>query len=75
VPKETLDIHGQAYAYVLWGAQLVQLTTFGVFFLFSRHIQIGRIFHAPAEVEGELAAEEQDYLAGEAARRSAGERR
>ena len=74
VPREALDVHGQAYAYVLWGAQLVQLTAFGLFFLFSRHIQIGRIVHAPEEVEGELTADEQEYLASEA-RRAAGDRR
>jgi len=65
LPREVVDVRGQAYAYVLWGAQLVQLTAFGLFFLFSRHIRIGRIVHAPEEVEDELAAEEAEYQAEE----------
>jgi len=64
VPREVLDAHGQAYAYVLWGAQLAQITAFGVFFLFSRHIRLERIFHAPAEVGQELEAEEREYAGG-----------
>jgi len=68
-PREVVDVRGQAYAYVLWGAQMVQLTAFGLFFLFSRHIQIGRIVHAPEEVEGELEAEEAEYRAEEAGRK------
>jgi hypothetical protein len=60
-----VDVHGQAYAYVLWAAQMAQLTAFGLFFLFSRHIQIGRIVHAPEEVEEALAAEEREYRAEE----------
>jgi hypothetical protein len=66
VPRAALDVQGQAYANVLWGAQLLQLTAFGVFFLFSKHIEIGRIFRAPAEVEEELEEEEAEYLAAEA---------
>jgi glycosyltransferase 2 family protein len=65
VPPEVLDVRGQAYAYVLWAAQLLQLTSFGLFFLFSRHIQIGRIVHAPDEVEEALEAEEREYQAQE----------
>jgi hypothetical protein len=64
VPREVLDAHGQAYAYVLWAAQIAQLTAFGLFFLFSRHIRLERIFHAPAEVGQELEAEEREYTAG-----------
>jgi len=66
VPRAALDVQGQAYANALWGAQLLQLTAFGVFFLFSKHIEIGRIFRAPAEVEEELEEEEAEYLAAEA---------
>jgi uncharacterized protein (TIRG00374 family) len=65
VSREALDVHGQAYAYVLWAAQLVQITAFGLFFLFSRHIQIGRIVHAPEELEEALQGEEEEYQAAE----------
>lgn len=65
VPQEIVDVRGQAYANVLWAAQLAQLTSFGLFFLFSRHIEIGRIFRAPAEVEERLEEEEAEYLATE----------
>ncbi len=57
-PKEVVDTRGNAYAYVLWFAQLTQQTIFGLFFLFSRHIQFDRILKAPGEVEEEL--EEED---------------
>jgi glycosyltransferase 2 family protein len=67
VSPEALDVHGQAYAYVLWAAQMVQLTAFGLFFLFSRHIQLGRIVHAPQEVEDGLAEEEEGYQREDAA--------
>jgi hypothetical protein len=66
VPREALDVRGQAYANVLWGAQLAQLTAFGLFFLFSKHIEIARLFRAPGEVEEELEQEEAEYLAAEA---------
>jgi hypothetical protein len=66
VPPAALDVQGQAYANVLWGTQLLQLTAFGLFFLFSKHIEIGRIFRAPEEVEEGLAEEEKEYLAAEA---------
>ncbi len=65
VPAEVADVRGQAYANVLWAAQLVQLTAFGLFFLFSRHIQLARLFRAPAEVEEELEEEEAEYQAAE----------
>jgi uncharacterized membrane protein YbhN (UPF0104 family) len=64
-PAAVLDVHGQAYAYVLWAAQLFQLTAFGLFFLFSRHIQIARIFRAPEELEEELEVEEREYRSAE----------
>jgi uncharacterized protein (TIRG00374 family) len=63
VPAEVLDTRGTAYANVLWGAQLAFTTALGLFFLFSRHIRIAQIFSAPAEVEGELEAEEKEYAA------------
>jgi glycosyltransferase 2 family protein len=63
-PPEQVGTHGNAYANVLWLAQLAQQTSFGLVFLFSRHIQIGRIFKAPREVEEDLEAEEAEYAEG-----------
>ncbi|HEU4384384.1 MAG TPA: lysylphosphatidylglycerol synthase transmembrane domain-containing protein [Anaeromyxobacteraceae bacterium] len=64
-PRDAVDTHGNAYANVLWLAQLTQQTLFGVVAMFSRHIQLDRIFRAPAEVEEELEREEAEYVAGE----------
>jgi uncharacterized protein (TIRG00374 family) len=64
-PKEAVDTHGNAYANVLWLAQLAQQTLFGVIFMFSRHIRLDRIFRAPREVEEELQQEEADLAAEE----------
>jgi glycosyltransferase 2 family protein len=55
-----------AFANVLWLVQLLQQTSLGVVFLFSRHIQLARILQAPREVEDELEAEEGDYQRAEA---------
>jgi len=68
LPREAVDVSGQAYAYVLWASQMTQLTAFGLFFLFSRHIQIGRIVRAPKEIGEELEAEERQYQSEEASR-------
>jgi glycosyltransferase 2 family protein len=57
-----------AFANVLWAVQLAQQTALGLVFLFSRHIQIARIFQAPREVEEGLELEEREYRRGEAAR-------
>jgi uncharacterized protein (TIRG00374 family) len=66
IPAQELDVRGQAYAYVLWGVQMTQYTAFGLIFLFSKHIQMGRIFHAPDELVGELVEEEKEYQRDEA---------
>jgi len=63
VPAAVLDVQGQAYANVLWGAQLFQMTLFGLVALFSRHIKLTALLHAPEEVEAGLEAEERDYQA------------
>ena len=63
VSSEVLDTRGTAYANVLWGVQLAFTTALGLFFLFSRHIRVAQIFTAPEEVEGELEAEEREYVA------------
>ncbi len=63
LPQETVRTAGTAYANVLWAAQICQQTVFGLIFLFSRHIQLGRIIHAPGEVGEELEEEETEYQA------------
>jgi uncharacterized protein (TIRG00374 family) len=52
---------GFAFANVLWLVQVAQQVCLGTFFLFSRHIQLARIFAAPAEVEEGLEQEEEQY--------------
>ena len=56
-----------AFANVLWLVQLTQQTVLGLAYLFSRHIQLARIFAAPAEVEEELQEEEVEYQRQDAA--------
>jgi uncharacterized protein (TIRG00374 family) len=68
-PREAVDTRGHAYANVLWLAQIGQTTLLGVTFMFSRHIQLDRIFRAPREVEQELEQEEAEYAAEEGRRR------
>ena len=63
-PGEAVATRGTAYANVLWAAQLVQVTALGVFYVFSRHIRIGRLVTAGSEVGAELEAEESEYRAG-----------
>jgi uncharacterized protein (TIRG00374 family) len=62
-PHEQVATSGVAYANVLWAAQLGFQAVLGVFFLFSRHIQLGRIFSAPHEVGEGLEVEEAEYRA------------
>jgi uncharacterized protein (TIRG00374 family) len=56
-----------AFANVLWAVQLTQQIVLGTVFLFSRHIQISRLFEAPRDVEEGLEAEEAEYRRGRAA--------
>lgn len=63
--RDRLATDGAAYANVLWAAQLVQLTAFGLVFLFSRHIRLARIFEAPREVGAGLEEEEREYRAAD----------
>jgi uncharacterized protein (TIRG00374 family) len=65
LPREVVNVHGQAYAHVLWAAQLAQQTALGVIFLFSRHVTFERLFSAPHDVEEGLEAEEAEYVAEE----------
>ena len=66
-PKEAVDIHGNAYANVLWLSQLTQQVLFGLIFMFSPHIRLDRIFRAPREVEEDLEQEEAEYASEEGA--------
>jgi glycosyltransferase 2 family protein len=65
-PAEAVATRGTAYANVLWAVQLSQLTALGLFFLFSRHIQLGRLTTASAAIGAGLEAEEVEYRRGAA---------
>lgn len=60
-PRDAVATRGTAYANVLWLANLAQVTGLGLFFLFSRHIRLGRLVAAPGEVSAGLEAEESEY--------------
>jgi uncharacterized protein (TIRG00374 family) len=64
LPASVVDVRGQAYANLLWAAQIAQSVAFGLFFLFSRHIRLANLFRAPAEVEAGLEREEAEIRAG-----------
>jgi uncharacterized membrane protein YbhN (UPF0104 family) len=59
-PAEVVATRGTAYANVLWAAQLVQITALGVLFMFSRHIEVARLWGA-GKVGDELDEEEAEY--------------
>ncbi len=63
-PAEAVATRGTAYANVMWLATLAQVVGLGLFFLFSRHIRLGRLVEAPVEVGAELEAEEDEYRGG-----------
>jgi glycosyltransferase 2 family protein len=67
-PAAAVATRGTAYANVLWAAQVAQQTTFGAFFLFSRHIQLARLTSAPGKVGAGLESEEAEYRNGEGGR-------
>ena len=46
-PADAVATRGMAYANVVWAAQLAQVTALGVAFLFSRHVELGRLTGAP----------------------------
>jgi hypothetical protein len=64
-PPSAVATRGMAYANVLWATQIAIVTALGLFFLFSRHIQLGRLAGAPSEVGAGLEDEEQEYRADE----------
>jgi len=51
---------GVAYANVLWAVQMLLQVVPGLVFLFSRHIRIGQVLAAPAEVAEELEEEAEE---------------
>jgi glycosyltransferase 2 family protein len=59
--REAVATRGVAFANVIWAVQLAQQVALGLFFLFSRHIQLGRLFAAPGAIETGLEAEEAEY--------------
>ncbi len=65
-PPAVVATRGLAYANVLWGIQLVQVTIFGLLFVTSRHVHVGRLFSAPGEVGHGLEEEEEEYREGAA---------
>jgi uncharacterized membrane protein YbhN (UPF0104 family) len=64
---EVVSTHGTAYANVLWAVQVAQQTVIGFVFLFSRHIQLGRLWAAPGAIGDGLEQEEEEYRATEGA--------
>jgi glycosyltransferase 2 family protein len=60
-PAEVVATRGAAYANVLWAVQITVQSAIGIFFLFSRHIQLGRVLGAPGAIESGLDAEEAEY--------------
>ena len=63
-PRALVSTSGVAYANVLWAAQLVFQVGVGLPFLFSRHVQLGRLFGASREMTEGLEAEEAEYERG-----------
>ncbi len=63
VPPAAVATRGAAYANVLWAAQLVQVSALGLVFLFSRHVNVARLFGAAGEVGHDLEDEESEYRA------------
>lgn len=60
-PAEAVATRGMAYANVVWATQIVQLTVVGVPYLFSRHVQPGRMLGAGRGAEDGLESEEAEY--------------
>lgn len=63
-PRAAVATSGVAYANVLWAAQLGFQVAIGLPLLFSRHIQLGRLFGASDELKEGLEAEEAEYQSG-----------
>jgi glycosyltransferase 2 family protein len=67
-PAAVVARNGMAYANVIWLVQLALQVGLGLVFLFSRHIRLGQVLAASAEVSDELAEEASESVAAEAAR-------
>jgi uncharacterized membrane protein YbhN (UPF0104 family) len=67
-PRELVARNGMAYANVMWATQLAFQIGLGLIFLFSRHIRLGQVLHAPEEVAEELTEEVDEEQAAVAAR-------
>ncbi|HYG67894.1 MAG TPA: lysylphosphatidylglycerol synthase transmembrane domain-containing protein [Anaeromyxobacteraceae bacterium] len=57
LPADTVATGGTAYANVLWAAQMGVQIALGATFLFSRHIQRGRLAAPPSAVEEALRSQ------------------
>jgi uncharacterized protein (TIRG00374 family) len=62
-PADVVAARGVAYANVAWGAQLVQVSLFGLLFVSSRHVKLERLLGAPRAVGAGLEEEEAEYRA------------
>jgi uncharacterized membrane protein YbhN (UPF0104 family) len=58
-PASVVARQGVAYANVMWLAQVVFQVGTGLVFLFSRHVRLGQVLSASAEVTHELEEEAQ----------------
>jgi hypothetical protein len=50
LPRAVIDTRGVAFANVLWAGQIVQVTLFGVIFMFSRHVRLTHMLSDPDSV-------------------------
>jgi uncharacterized protein (TIRG00374 family) len=60
-PPAAVATRGIAFANVLWLSQMCQQVALGLAFMFSRHIQLGRLVAAPVAVGAGLEEEEEEY--------------
>ena len=63
LPRSVVDARGVAFANVLWAGQIVQVTVFGVVFLFSRHVRVGMWLEAGEMARGDGGQDENDSSA------------
>jgi hypothetical protein len=64
VATEVAAVRGPAYANVLWAVQMGFQILLGLGFMFSRHVNVARLFAGPTEAGEDLQAEEAEYQAG-----------
>jgi len=63
LPREVAGAQGVAYANVLWAAQIGFQVALGLAYLFSPHVQLGKLSAGPKDAGEALAAEEEEYVA------------